>query len=64
MVTRKNYLSGIVLRTKSESMTTDSETIDFQAFIDNHVKIKNSDTHHQLQEGLEHLWQHHTAMSP
>jgi glycyl-tRNA synthetase (class II) len=45
-------------------MTTDSETIDFQAFIDNHVKIKNNDTHHQLQEDLEHLWQHHTAMSP
>jgi hypothetical protein len=43
-------------------MTADSKMADFQTFIDNHVKMRNSDTHHQLQEDLvEHLWQHHTA---
>jgi hypothetical protein len=42
----------------------DSETTYFQTFIDNHVKIRNSDTHHQLQEDLvEHMWQHHTAVT-
>jgi hypothetical protein len=40
-------------------MTADSKMADFQTFIDNHVKMRNSDTHHQLQEDLvEHLWQH------
>jgi glycyl-tRNA synthetase (class II) len=40
--------------------TSHEMTMDFQMFIDNHVKIRNHDTHHQLQEDLvEHLWQHH-----
>jgi hypothetical protein len=36
-------------------------TTGFQTFIDNRVKIRNSDTHHQLQEDLvEHLWKQRT----
>jgi hypothetical protein len=42
--------------------TSHEMTTYFQTFIDNHVKIRNNDTHHQLQEDLvEHLWQHHTT---
>jgi hypothetical protein len=35
-------------------------TIDFNEFLDNHEKIRNHETHHQLRKDLvEHLWQHH-----
>jgi hypothetical protein len=35
-------------------------TADFDEFIENHLKIRNKEIHHQLQEDLvEHLWQHH-----
>jgi len=36
------------------------QTIDFDDFIGNHLRIRNKETHHQLREDLvEHLWQHH-----
>jgi hypothetical protein len=33
---------------------------EFDAFLENHMKIRNQETHFQLREDLvEHLWQHH-----
>jgi hypothetical protein len=38
-------------------------TTDLDEFIENHMKIRNKETHHQLQEDLvEYLWQHHPDM--
>jgi hypothetical protein len=39
--------------------TSHEMTIDFQTFIDNHVKIRNSDTHCYSISVMEHMWQHH-----
>lgn len=34
---------------------------DFDEFIENHKKIRDSESHYQLREDLvEHLWQHHS----
>jgi hypothetical protein len=41
--------------------TSHEHIADFDEFIENHINIRNNETHHQLREDLvEHLWQHHS----
>jgi hypothetical protein len=41
--------------------TSHEHIVDFDEFIENHINIRNNETHHQLREDLvEHLWQHHS----